>query len=200
MGMTVPERMVEPAVGGAEGASVFDDAALVALYLERRPNLVRLFAAKLGSAAAAEDLVQDIYLKLSTLKLSSAVHSPLALLHQIGSNLMLDRLRQHRRGMVRDTAWSEIRRHAVGGEDVADEPAADDALAARQRLLAAAAAIEELPPRMRRAFILHRLEGLNQAATARDMGVSVKAVEKHISAAMKILSRRLGGNGRGAGR
>ncbi len=170
---------------------------IIALYLERRASLVRIFAAKLGSAAAAEDLVQDIYLKLGALKLSTVVHNPMALLYQIGSNLMLDRLRQQKRGLARDTAWRDSRRITVGGEEIADIPGADDAVSSHQRLLAATAAIEDLPPRMRQAFSLHRLEGLSQATTAKAMGVSTKAVEKHISAAIKILVKRLGSSGNG---
>ena len=186
--------------GDSRTGSVTPEAApskIIALYLERRASLVRLFAAKLGSAADAEDLVQDIYLKLATLKLSTTVHNPMALLYQIGSNLMLDRLRQQKRGMARDTAWRETRHINPAGEEVADMPSADDAVSSRQRLLAAAAAIEELPPRMRRAFCLHRLEGLSQAATAKAMGISTKAVEKHVSAALKILVKRLGSYGNG---
>jgi DNA-directed RNA polymerase specialized sigma24 family protein len=44
---------------------------------------------------------------------------------------------------------------------------------------------------MGRAFRLHKLEGLSHAETARAMGISVKVVEKHVSAALKALTRRL---------
>ncbi len=190
--LTDGDRRTDPTVPDTAPSEI------IALYLERRASLVRLFAAKLGSAAAAEDLVQDIYLKLTTLKLSTVVHNPMALLYQIGSNLMLDRLRQQKRGLARDTAWRDSRRISVGKEEIADIPTADDAVSSRQRLLAATATIEDLPPRMRQAFSLHRLEGLSQAATAKAMGVSTKAVEKHISAAIKILVKRLGSSGNGA--
>ncbi len=190
--LTDGDRRTDPTVPDTAPSEI------IALYLERRASLVRLFAAKLGSAAAAEDLVQDIYLKLATLKLSTVVHNPMALLYQIGSNLMLDRLRQQKRGLARDTAWRDSRRISVGKEEIADIPTADDAVSSRQRLLAATATIEDLPPRMRQAFSLHRLEGLSQAATAKAMGVSTKAVEKHISAAIKILVKRLGSSGNGA--
>ena len=190
--LTDGDRRTDPTVPDTAPSEI------IALYLERRASLVRLFAAKLGSAAAAEDLVHDIYLKLATLKLSTVVHNPMALLYQIGSNLMLDRLRQQKRGLARDTAWRDSRRISVGKEEIADIPTADDAVSSRQRLLAATATIEDLPPRMRQAFSLHRLEGLSQAATAKAMGVSTKAVEKHISAAIKILVKRLGSSGNGA--
>ena len=49
------------------------------------------------------------------------------------------------------------------------------------------ASLESLPPRMREAFKLHKLEGLSHAETARSMGISISAVEKHISGALKLL-------------
>ena len=171
---------------GCEGDRQDGRALLLALYLEKRPNLVRMFAAKLGAAAAAEDLVQDIYLRISTLK-DGEIANPMGLLYQIGANLMLDRLRAGSRGMVRETAWRDVSRHAIGGEDIADEPAADDAIVARQRLADVIAAIDALPPRMRQAFRLRRVEGYSQAQTAEIMGITVKAVEKHMGAALKIL-------------
>ena len=183
--MSIPGAKAKDAAATPAGGD-----ALVALYLEKRPNLVRMFAAKLGSTAAAEDLVQDIYLKLTTVK-QDDIANPMGLLYQIGANLMLDRIRANQRGAARDTAWREASRHAVGGEDVADEPRADDAVAARQRLAQAAAAIDALPPRMRQAFRLRRVEGYSQAETAKIMGVTVKAVEKHMGAALKILLETL---------
>ena len=54
-----------------------------------------------------------------------------------------------------------------------------------------AQAVRELPPQMSRAFRMHKLEGMSQAATAEAMGVSVKTVEHHIQAAIKQLAQRL---------
>jgi RNA polymerase sigma-70 factor (ECF subfamily) len=53
-------------------------------------------------------------------------------------------------------------------------------------------AVAEQPPQAGRAFRLHKLEGLSHAETARTMGLSVKAVEKHVSAALKALAAKLG--------
>ena len=41
-------------------------SALIEHYLERRADLIRFFTLRLRSAAAAEDLVQDIYIRLTT--------------------------------------------------------------------------------------------------------------------------------------
>jgi RNA polymerase sigma-70 factor (ECF subfamily) len=45
---------------------------------------------------------------------------------------------------------------------------------------------------MQRAFRLHKLEGRSHLETARIMGISVKSVEKHISAGLKNITHRLG--------
>jgi len=83
--------------GDLLSAADSDKTVLLSLYAEKRANLVRFFAARLNSRAEAEDLVQDIYLRLTAMDADRAVDNPSALLHRIGSNLMLDRLRSQKR-------------------------------------------------------------------------------------------------------
>jgi RNA polymerase sigma-70 factor (ECF subfamily) len=165
---------------------------LVAAYLSRRSNLVRFFAARTGSAAAAEDLAQELYLKLAGRPQAPDAENPVALIYRIATNLMLDRARGETRAAARDGAWSREARTRLGADEVAEEPAADEALASRQRLAQLVDAVAALPPQMQRAFRLHKLDGLSHAQTAQAMGLSVKSVEKHISAALKALTARLG--------
>ena len=167
------------------------DNPVLKVYLEKRANLIRFFAARLGSLEASEDLAQDLYLKVAALGPIENLQSPMALLYRMGANLMLDRLRQERRSAARDDAWLRTAHTTIGGEDVVDQPPADEALASRQRLAKLVAELEALPPRMRRAFQLHKLEGMSHAETARTMGISISAVEKHISGALKALMTKL---------
>jgi RNA polymerase sigma-70 factor (ECF subfamily) len=171
--------------------TVAEGDPLLAAYLDRRANLVRFLAARTGSLAAAEDLAQELYLKLAARDRDAEVGNPTAMLYRIAMNLVLDRARGDARSAARDAAWRLAVRSEVGGEEVADEPPADQAAAAAQRLRQLVTAAAELPPQMGRAFRLHKLEGLTHAETARVMGLSVKAVEKHVSAALKTLTLRL---------
>lgn len=168
------------------------DDLLLAAYLERRENLVRFLAARSGSLSVAEDLAQELYLKLVGRDRDAEVGHPAALLYRMALNLMLDRARGESRAVARDTAWRQVARTELGGVDVADEPPADEAAASAQRLRQLVAAVQDLPPQAGRAFRLHKLEGLSHAETARVMGLSVKAVEKHVSVALKALIARLG--------
>lgn len=168
-----------------------DDDLLLAEYLRRRGNIVRFLAARAGSMAAAEDLAQELYLKLATRDRAAEIGNPSALLYRMAINLMLDRARGESRMAARDGAWRQVSGSELGGIDIADAPPADEAAASAQRLRQLVAAVGGLAPQMGRAFRLHKLEGLSHAETARAMGLSVKAVEKHVSAALKALTARL---------
>jgi RNA polymerase sigma-70 factor (ECF subfamily) len=164
---------------------------LLAAYLERRADLVRFFTLRLKSAAAAEDLVQDIYLRVAAVPADAEVRNAPGYLYRLGSNLMLDRLRGERRSAVRDQAWRESNRTVLGVEEVAEDPSADDAVAARQRLAAIVEVIRHMPEQTQRVFRMHKFEGLSHAEVAQALGVSRSAVEKHIMAALKRLAERL---------
>lgn len=169
-----------------------DSDPLLSLYLARRENLVRFFAARAGSRQAAEDLAQELYMKLAAREAVPPPDNPLAFIYRTALNLMLDRARGEARTAAREAAWRTTAHVSLGEEDVADEPAPDEAVASRQRLRQLVEALAELPPQMQRAFRLHKLDGLTHAETARAMGISVKSVEKHVSAALKALTARLG--------
>lgn len=165
---------------------------LLGAYMSKRDDLVRFFAARLRSMTAAEDLVQDLYIRVASLEPGDRVENPSAYLYRLASNLMLDRLRSDRRSGARDSAWLQGQRLEIGGESIVDEPSAEQSVAARQKLAQVARAIADLPPKTKRAFELHKLEGLTQEETARALGVSRKTVEKQISAALQRLVAKLG--------
>lgn len=186
------------AVGGATaaGGSVpaldeRDSHPLIAVYLARRVELVRYFRIRLRSEAAAEDLVQDIYVKIAGLP-PEDIGNPAAYLYRLGTNLMLDRIKQQARSARRDADWRDAETVTAGGEDIALTPPADEALAARQRLDQVIATVGDLPPQVQEAFRLHKLEGLTHAETAKAMGISRSSVEKHIMASLKRILSRVG--------
>jgi RNA polymerase sigma-70 factor (ECF subfamily) len=167
------------------------ESPLVAAFLEKRESLVLFLAARTRSMATAEDLVQDLYLKLHTLEPGAAVQAPVALLYRMATNLMIDHVRSAQRGARRNGQWRLETRTTLGGEDIVEGPGADEALATADRARQLAEAVAALPPQMGRAFRLHKLEGKSQAETAEAMGVSRKMIEAHIASAIRHLTQRL---------
>jgi RNA polymerase sigma-70 factor (ECF subfamily) len=164
---------------------------LIRAFFERRENLVLFLAARTRDMATAEDLVQDLYLKIAGLDPQAEVRAPEALLYRMAANLMVDHVRSAQRSGRRSAEWRIETQTAVGGLDVAQEAAADEVVMGKERVRQLAAAVAALPPQMGRAFRLHKLEGLSQAQAAQAMGVSVKMVEAHVAAAIKQLAQRL---------
>ena len=68
-----------------------------------------------------------------------------------------------------------------------DAPDAEQIIAGRQRLKRMLAALDALPPRARAVVILRRFENLTYPQIARRLGISVSAVEKHMTRAMTAL-------------
>ncbi|MBO9707358.1 MAG: RNA polymerase sigma factor [Caulobacter sp.] len=164
---------------------------MAAAYLERREDMRRFFQARLGGRADVEDLVQELYLKVQAVA-DETIDNPPAYLYRLASNLMLDRLRRAKRAGARDDEWRRTHHTAVGSLDVAEEPDAESAVIARQRLEKIAEALKTLSPQTQRIFLLHKFEGLTHAETAARLGVSRSAVEKHVSLALSHLVKRVG--------
>lgn len=160
---------------------------LVAAYFERRMELKRFFLARLHSMAEAEDLVQDLYLKITAANSDDEIRNPGAYLYRLAANLMLDRLRRQRRTAARDDAWRKTHHVLSDFEDIADIPDAEAVVAARQRLKGVISALESLPERTQRVFRLHKFEGLSHAEVATRLGMSRSAVEKHMIDALRHL-------------
>jgi RNA polymerase sigma-70 factor (ECF subfamily) len=168
-----------------------DGQSLVETYLSRRPDLVRFFTQRLRSAAAAEDLVQDIYVRLAAQDGAVVIHNPVGYLYRLGSNLMLDRLRGERRAAIRESAWLDSHSTRIGLEQVAEDSGAEHAMVAKQRLETVIAALRELPEQTQRVFRMHKFDGMSHPEVAQALGISRSAVEKHVMAALKLLSARL---------
>ena len=168
---------------------------LVGLFEQHRPELRRFLLARCGNASDAEDLLQDMWLKLATLR-PGPVANARAYLFRIANNLVLDRARASIRSAARDGRWVQEELGLVAMEDRVD-PAlrSDEELAALQEQALLWRAIAQLPDGAQRALRLYRFEGLNQSEVADVMGVSRSAVEKHLAVAMKHLRRIFAGWG-----
>lgn len=153
-------------------------------------ELLNFLARAVDDRHAAADLAQESYVRVLTLQQSGQqVMEPRALLYRVARNLVID---QHRRGAVRS-------HDGDGADDEADGALAmlaapdvfepETAAISSQGVEAMLAAIEQLPLRCREAFILHKFDGLSQAAVARQMDISVTMVERHIKLAMQACRR-----------
>ena len=168
---------------------IYSTSDIMQLYLKERRSLLKLLLSKTRCRELAEDLVQDIAVRLVALTTAELrrIEQPIAYLYQIGRNLWLDRLRGQTRTARRERAWQDACADRLHGESVCAIPDPETELAVRQQAKRLEAQISAMPPKRRQAFQLHRLEGLSQAEVAVLTGQSRSAVEKHVSGATAAL-------------
>ena len=154
-------------------------SGLRAVFLSDRALLLRLLTARLG-AEEAEDALQDLWLKVEG-GASGPIAEPSAYLYRMANNVALDRRRAAQRRIVRDAGWAEMQPAAH------EQPGAERALLARNRLAEVEAALAALPERAAEAFRLYRFEELGQKAVAEQMGISVSGVEKLLHRAYRTI-------------
>lgn len=156
---------------------------LSAIFMANRSALLR-FARARGAGDEAEDLLQDMWMKLEAKDLGP-VSDPLPYLYRMANNLMLDRYRSATRRERREQNWAE----GAGGvmADPAEDIAVDDRLILNEALDEARAVLRDLGPRVELVFRRFRIEGVGQRVIADELGVSLTTVEKDLQKAYRAM-------------
>lgn len=186
------ESHEQPAAAASAGLKAhFDDCAA---------SLLRLLSARLGNRTDAEDLLQELWLKLATTDARVAengsaengeINNPRAYLHRMALNLANDLVRERIRRRGREAAYSDVMVAEEGVVAVDPGPSPEQALGDKIELARVREALRQLPARAGEVFRRHRIEGQSHTQVAEAMGISRSAVEKHMATAMKYLLRAL---------
>lgn len=151
-------------------------ASLEEAYLAQRERLLRFLRAR-GAGDAAEDLLQDLWLRLCAAPDPDAA-AGLGYMMRAADRLMIDRYRSERQATLRDRAWAEVQPGMA--EEVAPAPGPDRELAARQEVARVQEAIAELGTRAAAILRRHRIDGLTQREIAAEFGISISTVESDL--------------------
>lgn len=165
-------------------AEAADSGELLKLGLRRRVAL-RSFFLRRARPDEADDLVQEVFLRLHKRSPGPAVKSLDSYLFETASNVLVDQARRDTTRRRSEHCELSNIHHPV------DERSPERVLRGRQEIAAALEALNELPARTREVFALVRFEGHSYKLIADRLGVSVSAVEKHMIKAMRHVGERL---------
>ncbi|ABC22239.1 RNA polymerase sigma factor [Rhodospirillum rubrum] len=147
-------------------------------------DLKAFIVRRTGSPSLAADVVQDTWVRAASAEIAMP-DNVRAYLYRMAANLAIDHLRRdgaRARGLCEETLLEDI---------PSAEPAVDRVVAARQELAILSRAVAELPEKCRIVFLLYRGRGLTMKQVAARLGISEKAVEKHIARAMVHCRKRM---------
>jgi RNA polymerase sigma-70 factor (ECF subfamily) len=149
-----------------------DNPGLVA---QMRPALVRYFKRKTGNAVEAEDLTQDVLVRVLAHANWKTPSEAKGYIFRTAINRWHDR---YRRNGAHGTsvAWNEEEIGELGTQNPPER-----VVIVMEELGQIARALEEMNVRTRTVLMLIRLEQMKAAAVADMLGISLSAVNKHLA-------------------
>jgi RNA polymerase sigma factor (sigma-70 family) len=146
-------------------------------------DLVRRFALKrLGRPDLAEDIAQETLLRMVEYGESAVIDSPYALALRISENLVNEHHRRERR-------WGGV---ALSESLPSPLPPADRVVEGREAVQALTAALQKMPRLRRDIIVRRRVNHQSCTAIAEELGLSIKAVEKHVTRGLLDLNKAFG--------
>ena len=159
-----------------------DTKIFEALFGEYYYNLCRFTAGLIKSSSAAEDIVQDIFVKVweNRTKLSSD-ESLKAYLYRASKNRALNYLKH----LKIAGNWAEASR-----ENIAQNlPDPEKELLKKELFSSVNDAVKKLPEKCRTIFILQRKEGLTYKEISEVLNISINTVETQMGRALKKMRK-----------
>jgi len=142
------------------------------LFREHNESLIRFLTARMRSRQEAKEVAQETYVRLLNLHQPGAVSFLRAFLFKTAANLAVDRMRSRgRRERLRD--WALF-------EEFRETPSPERAAVSIQGVEIVERLLRELPAKCRLAFLLSRVQGLEPAVIAMQLGVSERTVRHYI--------------------
>lgn len=153
------------------------------IFEENREQLLRYLRAH-GAGDGAEDLLQDLWLKISA-NVSGPIANPRNYLFRAATNLMIDRRRSEAQALRREFEWSGLADRLPGA--AANDPGPDRELDGRRRLALVEAGLAKLPARALSIFRQHRIDGRTQREIATALGLSASTIESDLRMVYRLL-------------
>lgn len=158
-----------------------DELAFEILFRKYYEGLLRFIWSYVKSEAVAEELIQDVFLKIwKNRKKLEIRESVSAYLYRSARNMSIDYVRH----AEVEQSWAEEKRSLY---DLENQLLLDKQVNDRLILDEVKKAIQSLPERRREVFMLSRFEGLSYKEIADLLEISVSTVETQISRSLKTL-------------
>jgi len=154
--------------------------------------LLRFFLRRIRDRAQAEDLTQEVLLRVLRSSDGELIANPQAYVFKAAANLLRDHRRRHVRNPILQ-ALSLDELVAESGERLVEDRSPERVLLGEATLEEALEALGELNELTRNVFILFRLENMQQKEIAALYGIGLSTVEKHVMRAMLHLTNRCAG-------
>jgi RNA polymerase sigma-70 factor (ECF subfamily) len=170
-----------------------DNSDLLTLLDGRfRGPLMGFFLRRIKNRAEAEDLTQEVFVRLLSTSEPNRIKHADAFVFQVAANLLIDRSRFQARRAPTSSDQTKNGRADELTSDLVEDRDPQRVLLSRETLVEALRMLDALGERTRDIFILFRLENMKQRDIAAIYGIAQSTVEKHVMKAALHLASRYG--------
>jgi RNA polymerase sigma factor (sigma-70 family) len=168
-----------PADDGREPLSVQD------IIRRHHSALLSFLRLRLRISHDADDVAQESYIRLMQYEGSREIRSPSSMLFRIAINVANDLGRS-------ELACRAFDKCSIDDVELVSElPSVEREMGACQDLELLLTVIAELSPKCQKVFLLSRVQLMTYPEIALHCGISLKMVEKHISRALAVCTKRI---------
>jgi RNA polymerase sigma factor (sigma-70 family) len=139
-------------------------------------DLYRFLLRKSANKEDAEDLVQETFLRVHGHQEWDSGDNPRAYLYRVADNLFIDKMRRDKCLPAQHNCVDITVLDLESGA-----PSLERVIQAQDQFKSLSLAIEQLTPKVKQAFVLHKLMNIPYQEIAEIMGIAVSTVEKHIA-------------------
>jgi RNA polymerase sigma-70 factor (ECF subfamily) len=159
---------------------------VVRLFAEQRGALLAFFRRRIRSKADAQDLAQEVYLRMLRISHQEAIRDPVLYLYTVANNLV----KEHAVLESRRASGIDIEELATH-ERLETLPEFDGDLDLEQRVARLRVVLRQLRPKWQAAVELYFTHGLSYREIATRLEVSPQMVKKYVAQALLHCRRRM---------
>lgn len=133
-----------------------------------------------GDVDLATDITQETFIKVWEKQFDNSKGLLKSLLYKIAADIFKDHLRHNK--IIQESAFELKRLYTSTADDI------DETNKLKQKY---EIALAKLPEKQRVVFLMNKLDGLTYKEIAQDLSLSLKAIEKRMGQALKMLRNEL---------
>lgn len=145
---------------------------------------------KYSSRIDVDDVVQDMYAALASLESVDHIRNPRSYAFRTAYSVVRSQFERAKIVSFRAAADYQLDKVFI------DSPSPEEVAEEREELRNVTKALDQLPPDVRKVFVLRRVHGYSQREISLHLGISENIVEKHVGKGVRLLVEIFGRGGK----